>query len=573
MPTSRLMRVLRRTRLLGIALLLVACASDDPGPLFEAGAGTLLSITVDPEDPTVALESSLQLRALGHYDDGSIRDITHRVSWSSGDALVAEVDDALNKGLVTGRWCGKLSITVRLDTIPGETLVTVESALANASLLSLSPVNGRYFLNAQGEHVLLTGSHTWLTLQDIGATNPPPAFGYEAYLDSLESWNHNFFRLWMTENSRWALNIDSDDIWISPLPYARTGPGVALDGLARFDLSQWDDEYFTRMRDRVGEANQRGFYVAVMLFNGWSVVKEKLGTNARNPWLSHPFHRDNNINGIDGDPGDNDSGEEIQLLQIPAVTALQEAYVHRVIDTIGHLPNVVFEISNESDGDATAWQEHMVQVIRDYESTRPLQHMVGITVEWPGGTNEELLAGPADWISPGYDVSEFPDTDGSKVIIADTDHICGICGSQEWVWKTFMQGMNPVFMDLYDELANILDPGDPFEDRWFAVRYSMGYVLALSSRLDLGTTLPRAGLSSTGYCLARTDAPTSIYLSYSESGSSIDMDLRESEGSFSVEWLDPDTGFYTMEGSVEGGDWLTFDVPWIGDAVLILEQP
>ena len=45
-----------------------------------------------------------------------------------------------------------------------------------------------------------------------------------------------------------------------------------------------------------------------------------------NPWRGHPFHRANNINGINGDPGGDESGEETHELLIPAVTAIQENY-------------------------------------------------------------------------------------------------------------------------------------------------------------------------------------------------------------------------------------------------------
>ena len=54
--------------------------------------------------------------------------------------------------------------------------------------------------------VYLTGSHTWADLQDTllidGAQTP---FDYNASLDFLEKYNHNFFRLWRGKaRCRWG---------------------------------------------------------------------------------------------------------------------------------------------------------------------------------------------------------------------------------------------------------------------------------------------------------------------------------------------------------------------------------
>jgi hypothetical protein len=99
----------------------------------------------------------------------------------------------------------------------------------------------------------------------------------------------------------------------------------------------------------VAAAGNRGMYVAVMLFEGWSL------RNANKPWASdsHPFSKHSNINGIDGDADGDGRVMETHTLRIPAVNAIQEAYVRKVIDTVNDLDNVLYEISNE-DGDYSA---------------------------------------------------------------------------------------------------------------------------------------------------------------------------------------------------------------------------
>ena len=106
-----------------------------------------------------------------------------------------------------------------------------------------------------------------------------------------------------------------------------------------------------------------------MLFNGWSVMAEQY-PSLGNPWLGHPFNAANNINGVDGDVNHDNSGSETHTLANPAVTAYQEAYVRKVIDTVNDLDNVLYEISNESPDNSIAWQYHMIDYVKAYEATK-----------------------------------------------------------------------------------------------------------------------------------------------------------------------------------------------------------
>jgi len=430
--------------------------------------------------------------------------------------------------------------------------------------------NPRYFGDGSGQIVYLTGSHTWLNLQDGGPLDdPPPMFAYERFLDFLEAHHHNFFRLWTWEQAKWVVEWRSP-YYFRPLPYERTGPGLALDGKPRFDLTSFDKEYFDRLRRRVVEARDRGFYVAIMLFNGWSPVYAKGSYDLANPWEGHPFHARNNVNGIDGDPNDDGSGGETHTLAIPEVTRLQEAYVRQVVDTVNDLDNVLFEISNESNGDSEAWQYHMVNVVKLYEAGKPKQHPVGMTVEWPNGDNNELFASQADWISPN-NYSDPPPSDGRKVIIADTDHIWGIGGNREWVWKSFTRGLNPIFMDQYDDGFK-LDGGGyrPDNPNDVSLRQSMGYTRWFAERMNLEAMTPLASLASSGYCLANPGPIEAEYLAYLPEGGSVSVDLTQTSEKLQVEWFNPATGEVKKANAAVGGRHLTFAAPFRGDAVLYL---
>lgn len=454
---------------------------------------------------------------------------------------------------------------------PAETPRRVATAASNGPLRR-SAVNPRYFTDESGRAIYLTGAHTWGTLQDGGRVEPLEHFDFGQYLAFVESYRLNFIRLWAFEQSDWV-PWRPYHFRLAPVQYARIGPGLALDQKPQFDLTTFDETYFRRLRERVASAQARNIYVSVMLFQGWSVETK---SQWENPWNGHPYHRENNVNGIDGDPRRVGDGRFIHTLGDKSILSLQERYVEKVVDTLNDLDNVLFEICNECDGSSLEWQSHMVRWIHLLESKRPKRHPVGITA-LAGGHNIDLFRSPADWISPGIEDADGydrdpPASDGSKVVITDTDHIFGIGGDRGWVWKSFLRGLNPIFMDPYDRSWHIesgaFPPGETGEARWDDTRRSMGQTADFASRVDLASMLPRSDLSSSGFCLARPGGSQPDYLIYNPTYGPVSIDLRGSPQEMAVEWFDPTTGDRRMGRKVMGGVVITFAPPFAGDAVL-----
>ncbi len=448
--------------------------------------------------------------------------------------------------------------------------------------LVVHSLNSRYFADTDGNVVFLTGSHTWNNLQDIGKTDPPEPFDYKAYLDFLIDHNHNFMRLWRWEFTK--SDMGSGLVYSEPHPWLRTGPGTALDGKLKFNLEQFNQAYFDRLRSHVIAAGNRGIYVSVMLFEGW------LLHSSEEPWCwdGHPFNRENNVNGIDGDPDGNGRGIEIQTLVIPPVTALQEAYVRKVIETVNDLDNVLYEIVNESGAYSTEWQYHLIRFVKENESEKPKQHPVGMTYQYcrdkaQRGTNETLFASPADWISPTFigGWRDNPPTEfENKVILSDTDHLWGIGGNRDWVWKSFCRGLNPIFMDRYGYVTPVegepkpqwvdhIAPVPANDPEFDTVRLNLGYVKSFADRMEMDVAVPRNDLSSTGYCLANWGIE---YLIFSPESRSFEVDLTGSTDMFQLEWLDIESGESTLSEDVKGGNKVRLTVPFEGGAVAYLKH-
>jgi hypothetical protein len=415
--------------------------------------------------------------------------------------------------------------------------------------------NPRYLSDGSGKPVYLTGSHERNNFHTSTTEKELSFFAYDRYLSLLVEHRHNFVRLWAWEDARWT-----------PLPYLRSGPGAAHDGKPRFDVGRFNQSYFDKLRARVVAAGDLGLYVGVMLFQGWSIMNETYEPGYV-AWNFHPFHRNNNVNGIDGDANRNGEGEETHTLQIPEITELQKAYARKVIDTLNDLDNVVWEISNESPAGSAPWQYEMIRYVKEYERMKPKRHLVWMSTPFPGPSHSVLFDSPADLISPhanpniGFHYRDDPPpANGAKVIVNDTDHLAADRVELQVVWKSFTRGMHPIVIDTR---LNKLDL--PKDGR---ARAAMGHTRSYAGKMDLTAMTPQPKLSSTSYALAN---PGSEYLVYQPRSGPFTLELKE--GAYRYEWFEPASGRVVESGrlSIEAGR-RTFDPPFSGQAVLYLKS-
>ncbi len=419
--------------------------------------------------------------------------------------------------------------------------------------LRVHPTNPRYFVDPQGNAVYLSGSHVWNNLQDGNGI----AFDYNAYLNLIKNSNQNFIRLHVSETPRADLGVNPAPGWngtspwyqsADPLPYSRTGTGTAADGLPKFDLYRWNQTYFDRLRARVVAARDRGIYVGIMLFNAWTALNRVDVYPGRKTWRYHPFHADNNTNGVSGDPNGNGVGEETHTLQLAAVTQIQEAYVRKVIDTVNDLDNVIYEISHEDAQSDPAWQYHLINTIKTYESTKPKQHPVGMTGS-PQIDATVLLNQPGSWTSfaaQAYNnpadpyAGDPPATTGARISLLDTDHIGysifrdNAPFTRAWVWKSFLRGHHTLLMEDLGAYSG-----------WIAGRSAMGHTRSYAIRMNLGTMTPQNSLSTTGYCLASIG---NEYLVYQDGSGAFSVNLATN--AYTYEWFNPATGTVAATGTV-----------------------
>jgi hypothetical protein len=415
-----------------------------------------------------------------------------------------------------------------------------------AGPLVVSEINPRYFTVAASDvahrrAVYLTGSHVNNNFHDgsgpgADCAEVPEPNDFRAYLQFLKERGHNFIRLWRWEQFSSQVAGGAFHLCMTPQPWPRTGPGTAKDGKPKFDLSKFDPAYFERLREYVISARNAGIYVSVMFFEGFGLHLSLAPDNVE----GHPFYAANNVNDI-GIASIND----YQVLPLDGrVQALQESYIRKVVDTVQDLPNVLYEVANESSGggsvdqgflqaiglseppdwgDSTQWQYWVIDFVKHYEAQMGyVRHPVGMTMQYPVRGHNPIL----------YDLG----------IVA---------------------GVNPP------------DPssGSPSFASLEPARRAIGDTLRFAREMDLVTMEPRGDLSSTGYTLAN---PGEEYLVLQPDEKVDSFTARLEANAYSVRWHSVVSRETKDAGTVEiedGGN-TTFTAPFAeaGPAVLHLKR-
>jgi hypothetical protein len=426
--------------------------------------------------------------------------------------------------------------------------------------------NPNYFQDANGQAVVFAGSHTWNDLQDWGASGTPQAFDFTAYTNFLVAHGQNFTLLWQIELAKFCglptLDSNSPDLTSAPLPWQRTGPGTATDGGPKFDLTKFDAAFFDRLRARVSQLDAAGIWVGVYLFTGEFLSVYRCTGDG------YPLTGANNINSIDAGGG---NGSMTQTSP-DAVTAVQDALVDHMIDTLNDLPNVLWIVSEEAAADTLWWQGHMIAHVRAYEASKPHQHPIGLGAI---GDDSNLYNSDADWVAPfarqSPSMSCGTGTPRCKVNINDSDHsYFGIWNdspqtNRQYAWENFVHGNHVIFMDPYtvyyprEGRNHSVSPVNGIcsapDARWDNFRDNLGYIVTYSRKLDLVDAAPDSGLCSTGNCLGKSAATGTEVLVYAPAGGTVTVDLGRATGrTIDFEWFDPATGQVAATGSVAGGD-------------------
>ncbi|HEV8068791.1 MAG TPA: hypothetical protein VGP76_13725 [Planctomycetaceae bacterium] len=234
--------------------------------------------------------------------------------------------------------------------------------------VSLHPENPRYFLFRGRPLVLIAAT------EHYGSVINRP-FDFERYLADAADKHQTMTRTFLLfREQQSARNPSSPCKPESPdfvTPWPRTGPGNAIDGEPRFDLDQWNPEYFRRLHRFLSRASELGIVVELTLFSN---------TYGDSVWALNPLRAENNLQGVG-----KISWYEYNTLHNGPLVERQIAYATKIIQETSAYDNVYYEICNEPGGnadphasirDVDAWQDRVARLVRDELARLERPHLV-----------------------------------------------------------------------------------------------------------------------------------------------------------------------------------------------------
>ncbi len=150
--------------LIGFLSLVASCGSGGGGGVAGSAPGaTLSSISLSPQNSTIAKGATQQFTAKGTYSDGSMHDITSQVTWTSLNQTIASMSTS-TVGLASGAAQGDATVKASVGAINDTTTLHV----LNPTLVAIvvSPANVTIAKNLTRQFTA-TGMYTPTLVQDI----------------------------------------------------------------------------------------------------------------------------------------------------------------------------------------------------------------------------------------------------------------------------------------------------------------------------------------------------------------------------------------------------------------------
>jgi hypothetical protein len=465
-------------------------------------------------------------------------------------------------------------------TLPVLALVALLPSLMGAPI-GLHPANPHYFLWRNKPTLIITSGEHYGAVLNLD-------FDFRTYLDTLARNKLNGTRTWAGSYVETSGNFNIADNTLNPAlgrficPWKRSAePGYA-DGGNKFDLTQWDDAYFARLKDFVRHASKKGIVVELNLF--CPMYEEPM-------WNVCPMNARNNVNGL-GAIGRHDV---LTLDKSGGLLAIQEAMVRKLAEQLRAFDNVTFEICNEPYATKPRvpedWQRRMTDVLVEAMKPWPQPFLIS----WNIANQRAQVVNP----HPGVSLFNFhyaapPDTVGLNWALdkAVGDNETGFRGTNDLPYRVeawdFILAGGALFNHLdYSFTAEREDgthqmtattPGGGNA----TLRGQFRVLREFMERFDLTRVRPdssiiKGGVPEGGSARALVDPgrACAIYVHRAiptqRSGSQPETGKRETEavalqvalpeGRWKAEWHDPLSGKVPLRADIRGGGTSTLVAP------------
>ncbi len=418
--------------------------------------------------------------------------------------------------------------------------------------LALHPDNPHYFIFQGKPLILITSGEHYGAVLNLD-------FNYEVYLDTLKADGLNITRLFPGAyvEPLGAFNIDHNTLAPKPerfiCPWARSDTPEYANGGNKFDLSKWDESFFTRLKDFMAAARSRGIIVELNFFTPFY---------EENIWALSPMNAGNNVNGIGALARTN----VYTLDRNGGLLEVQDSMVRKIVAELKDFDNLYYEICNEPyfGGVTLDWQQHISQTIAKTEKDFSHKHLISQNI-----ANDKAKAeNPNPLISIfNFHYASPPETVGmnyglNKVI---GENETGFKGTNDTHYR--MEGWQFILAGgaLFNNLDYSFVAGHERGDFVYpskqpgggnpVYRSQMRFLRDFINRFDFVRMKPDISMIKGGlpaeakpYALVEQGKQYAIYLF---GGKQVTLILELPKGDYEMEWLDPVTGHIEKAAKLE----------------------
>ena len=241
---------------------------------------------------------------------------------------------------------------------------------ASAEVIRISENNPHYFTYRGKELLLITSAEHYGGVID-------KKFDYKNYFNILQRYGLNYTRIYpgamvLYKNIfRWENNMSPEpgDLLV---PWARSSVPGYIGGGNKFDLNQWDPEYFKRLDDFITCAAEKDIIVEMCFFN----------CQYEKSWPYSPLHKDANVQGI----GVCDF-KAVQTTDDQPLYREQLKFIGKLMEHTNRFDNLIYEFVDEPTLFFTPvrkvqeWIDGMIVKAVEVESSLPKKHLLAQMVE------------------------------------------------------------------------------------------------------------------------------------------------------------------------------------------------
>lgn len=411
-----------------------------------------------------------------------------------------------------------------------------------------------------------------------GLTDSIPEVAKEMIRNHVVALDHNY-GLWYDRrrDDHERVRRQNGEVWppFYELPFARSGKGTAWDGLSLYDLTKYNEWYWSRLKEFANIADREGLILIHQNYFQHNIIE------AGAHWADFPWRSANNVNNTDfPEPPPYAGDKRIFQAHIFYDTAhavrnpLHKAYIRKCLDTFRDNQSVIHSISAEYTG-PLHFMQFWIDVIMEWEQETGVDTKVCLSAT--KDVQDAILSDPVraaavEVIDIRYwhyrDDGSLYAPEGGKNL-APRQHARLVKPGKESFESVYRAVKE--YRSQYPGKAVVYSSAQNPTLAWAA--FMAGGSLPAIPEIqddaflkDATAMAPMDDKADGGRSLVAADKGLIIYQA---SGESVSVDLTPFSGRYSVHWIDPETGeVLRSKKNVRGGNNYDFQKPSQRAAVL-----